>query len=78
MERLPRCFSEAVFSGMGSIVIVVEHPFIDIGLELSEGVIELTPKCVGVECILYGLMKTLANTIGLRRFHLSTCVSWSS
>ena len=55
---------------MRSLLIIEVHPLIDIGLELLQAGVELTPESGGIELILNGLMKALANAIGLRTLSL--------
>ena len=51
---------------MGSLLIVVLHPHIEIGLPLLQRPIDLLPKCDPIELIPQGLMEPFADSVRLR------------
>ena len=59
---------------MGSLFVVLFEPLIEIGLQLVDGLVKLLSKRHSVKLIEHGLMKSLADPIGLRTFGLGTRV----
>ena len=59
---------------MRSLSIVGIDPFVHIGLQLLQTVIELAPERGGIELVLNGLMEPLADAIGLRALDLGASV----
>ena len=51
---------------MSTRTVVIHHPFIQIELQLFNGLVNLAPECYLVELLQDGFVETLANTVGLR------------
>ena len=69
-ESLHRGFAKAVFSGVGSLGVVVAHPRVEVSLKLIDGCVYLLAERNGVELVLYGSVEPLADAVGLRAFGL--------
>ena len=54
-----------MLSRVGALLIVRTHPLIYIGLQLIQRGVQLAPEGTGIKLILDGLMKPLADAIGL-------------
>ena len=59
---------------MRSLRVVLLNPHIQIGLQLLQRLVDFTPKCGGVKLILNGLVKPLANAVGLWMLDLGSGV----
>ena len=60
------CAPAAHFSLVSTRTVVIHHPFIQIVLQLFNGLVNLAPECHLVELRQDGFVETLANTVGLR------------
>ena len=59
---------------MRALVVVVMQPFIQIGLQRVDAVIEFLAERDLVELLQDRLVEPLADAVGLGRLHLSLCV----
>ncbi len=66
-ESLHRCFAVAVLSRMRALLVVFEQPLIYVRLQLFKRAIDFLAKGDVVKLVLHGLMKALADAVGLRR-----------
>lgn len=66
-EGLHWSFSIVVFPGMGSVVVILFKPKIQIFLQLFQGFVDLLPEGDCIELVLNGPMEAFADPIGLRR-----------
>ena len=73
-EGLHRGFSEAVAALMSSGLVVLIDPEIEIGLKLSDGVVDFFAESDAIELVEQGLVEALDNTIRLRAFRFGSCV----
>jgi len=55
---------------MGSLVVVAFNPFIQIGLQLGDGVVDLLAEGDPVERVQHGLVEPLDDAVGLRALGL--------
>ena len=55
---------------MGSFVVVAFNPFIQIGLQLGDGVVDLLAEGDPVELVQHGLVEPLDDAVGLRALGL--------
>ena len=67
-EGLHGGFPEAVAALMSSGLVVLIDPEIEIGLKLSDGVVDLFAESDAIELVEQGLVEPLDNTIRLRAF----------
>jgi len=51
---------------MGSFIVVVIDPLVQIDLQLLDGLIDLLAECDLIELLQDGLVETLADAVGLR------------
>ena len=58
--------SEAVFSGVCPLGVVVIHPCVEVGLKLFDGGVYLLAESDGVELVLHGTVEPLADAVCLR------------
>ncbi len=54
---------------MGALRVVVMEPFIEIGLQLLNGFVQVFAKRYLIELLQYGFTEPFANAVGLGRFH---------
>jgi hypothetical protein len=59
---------------MGPLLVVVDDPGIEIGLQFVERAVDLFAECHPVELVEDGSVKALANTIRLRALGLGAAV----
>jgi hypothetical protein len=59
---------------MGSLLVVVDEPDVEVGLQLLDRLVDLLSEGDPVEFVEDGAMEALANTIGLRAFGLGAAV----
>ena len=59
---------------MGSLLVVVDEPQVEIGLQLLDRLVDLLAEGDPVEFVEDGAMEALANAIGLRAFGLGAAV----
>jgi len=59
---------------MGSPLVVVDEPDVEVGLQLVDRLVDLLAEGDPVEFVEDGAMEALANTIGLRAFGLGAAV----
>ncbi len=65
-ERLQECASKAILAGVGTLLIVLIHPFVQVGLEFFQGCVEFFAEGDSIEFVLDGAVETLADAVGLR------------
>ena len=65
-ERLQACLAVAVFFRVLPLGVLFGHPRIHILLQLIERAVEFSPERARVELIPDGLVKSLADPVGLR------------
>ena len=54
---------------MGAFIIVEVYPLIKINLQLGSGTVDFLSECDLIKLLQYGLVKALADAIGLRMLH---------
>lgn len=59
---------------MGTIVIVISQPIIQVGLQFFDGSVDLSPERDLVKSLQDRFVEAFANSIGLRVAHLRFCV----
>ena len=68
----------AVFSLIGSLVIIILHEVVQVLLDSFNGFVELLSEGDFIELVLDGLVETLRGTIGLRMSHLGSRMFYST